>query len=147
MLNRLSSYTISDEAIKYISLFESVTGCKVKDCIIGERILFVVGEAQAGIAIGRNGSNVRKIEGLTNKNVRIIEFNPDVIQFIRNYLYPIELREIKFENRIVMLSGNDKFTNGMIIGRGGKNLEFLTSLVKRYFDIDNVKVAPKRVGY
>ena len=147
MLSRLSSYTISEDAIKLISLFESVTNCKVKDCIIGERILFVVGPAQAGIAIGKNGSNVRKIEGLTKKRVRIIEFNPDVLQFIRDYLYPIELRNIKIENGVILLTGNDKSANALIIGRGGQNLEFLTSLVKRYFNIDNIKVSAKSVNY
>lgn len=136
----MSRFTINGTAIKYISLFETLTNSKVKDCLIADKIIFIMDETEAGKAIGRNGANVKRLERLTKKRIKIIEFNSDILLFIRNILYPIELRDMKIENNIIYISGNDKSTNGHIIGRDGRNLDFLTNLVKRYFDVKGIRV-------
>ncbi len=168
MKSRLSRYTISDTAIKYISFFESATKSKVKDCLIvqngrivqplaeemsknhdqkddePERIVFVIEETQAGRAIGKHGENIKRFEQLVKKKVRVIEFNQDVRTFIRNAIYPTEVKEIVSDGKIVQITGNDKISTGHIIGRDGRNLDFLTELVKRYFDIEEIKVSANR---
>ena len=128
------------DVIKLITLFESMTGAAVKDCISNEKILFVIGENEMGKAIGKNGSNIKRIENALKKKVKLAEFSNDIAEFIRNMTYPAQITEIKQENGTIIIHGNDANSKGMIIGRDRQNLNHLTDIVKRYFDIKEIKV-------
>ena len=45
--------------MKYMSLFESITRVKLKDCIADDKLTFIVEEGGIGRAIGKNGSNAK----------------------------------------------------------------------------------------
>jgi len=126
--------------MKYMSLFETLTQTKLKDCIINDKVIFIVEENQIGKAIGKKGINVKKIENILKKKIKIAEFNSNVLQFIQNFIYPLKVKDIKEENKIVTIIGPDTKTKGLLIGRDAKNLNNLKSIVKRYFDIDDIKV-------
>lgn len=126
--------------MKYISLFESLTGAKAKDCIANEHILFIVHENEMGKAIGKHGSNIKRIEGMLNKNIRLVEFSNDIVQFIQNLMYPLIAKEIKEENGIVSICCHDTKTKGMLIGRDRHNINSISDIVKRYFKVSEIKV-------
>ena len=127
--------------MKFISLFETITGAKLKDVVDEEsRLLFVVEEGEIGKAIGKNGVNVKRLENVLNKMIKIVEFNNDLLQFIRNLVYPLAAREIKEENKIVTIAGQDVKTKGLLIGRNAQNLRAYENVVKRYFEIEGIKV-------
>lgn len=127
--------------MKYMSMFEALTNSKLKDCIVNEdKIIFIVEENEIGKAIGKKGMNVRKIEGMLKKKIKIVEFNSNLLQFIKNFIYPLQLKEIKEEEKMITLIGSDLKTRGALIGREAKNLNNLKSIVKRYFDIEDIKV-------
>jgi len=126
--------------MKYISLFETLTRTQVKDCIINSQVIFIVHENQIAKAIGRNGSNVRRLEHILNRKIKIVEFNPNVLKFISNYIYPLEVKDIKEENGFITIIGQDTKTKGLLIGRDSKNLNSLKSIVNRYFNIKDIKV-------
>lgn len=127
--------------MKFISLFETITRAKLKDAVDEEsRLLFVVEEGEIGKAIGKNGMNVKRLENVLNKRIRIVEFNNDLLQFVRNLIYPLAAREIKEENKIVIIAGNDAKTKGLLIGRDAQNLRAYENVVKRYFEIEGIKV-------
>jgi len=127
--------------MKYMSLFETLTQSKLKDCIINEeKVIFIVEENQIGKAIGKSGVNVKKIENILNKKIKIAEFSSNVLQFIKNFIYPLKPRDVKEENKIITIFGADTKTKGLLIGRDAKNLNNLKSIVKRYFDIEDIKV-------
>lgn len=128
------------DLMKYIQIFESLTRAKVHDCIEGDPLIFVVEENEIGKAIGKHGSNVRRLEGLFNKKLKIVEFSADVKQFIRNFIMPLSVGEIREESGIVEISGPDTKTKGLLIGRDRKNLENLKSVVQRYFQVEDIKV-------
>ena len=45
---------LSAESIRYLTLFESITGASIKDCIVqDDKIIFVVKKGDMGIAIGK----------------------------------------------------------------------------------------------
>ena len=93
--------------IRYIALFESMTGAMVKDCIIDDelsKVTFVVKNGDMGLAIGKGGSTVTKVKRAVDKGVEIIEYNEDPAQFIRNILSPAELKSIK----VLQKEGQDK---------------------------------------
>lgn len=122
-------------------MFETLTQTKLKDCIVEEdRIIFIVEANQIGKAIGKKGVNVKKIENLLNKKIKVTEFNSNVLQFIQNFIYPLKVRDIKEEDKIITITGPDTKTRGLLIGRDAKNLNNLKSIVKRYFDVEDIKV-------
>src|SRR3989338_5999077 len=127
--------------MQYISIFESLTAANVKDCIVNEQMLFIVNENDMGKAIGKQGSNVKRIENLVKKKIRLVEFNDDVVQFVQNLIYPIKAKEIKEEIGIVNIYCNDIKSKGMLIVRDRHNINFVNGVVKRHFDVEEVKVA------
>lgn len=126
--------------MKLISLFESLTGAKVKDCINNDRALFIVEENEIGKAIGKKGANIRRLEELLKKKVKVIEYNPDVVQFIHNFLFPLKVSNIENNDGEIIITGSDTKTKGLVIGRDKQNLNNLISIVGRYFEIKDIKV-------
>jgi len=128
------------DIIQYISLFESLTGAKVKDCILNDSILFIIHENEMGKAIGKQGSNIKRVENTLKKKIKLVEFNNDIVQFVQNLIYPVKAKEIKFEEGVVYIYCNDTKSKGILIGRDRRNLNFITDVVKRYFEVGEVKV-------
>jgi len=133
--------------MRYIALFESITGATVRDCIIDEdlnQVIFVIKEGETGIAIGRRGKNIALLEGMTGKKHEIIEFSDDPAQFIKNALKPAWVKEIRITERpngkaVAVVSVDPKY-KGIAIGKNGRNAERLRFLAKRYFQIDNISI-------
>jgi len=133
--------------MRYIALFENISGASVKDCIIDEeqgRAIFIVNQVKVGVAIGKGGRNIHTLERMTGKKHEIIEYSEDPVQFIKNALKPAAVREVRVTERtdgktmaVVTVLPKDK---GVAIGKNGKNAERLRFLAKRYFDIQNVSI-------
>ncbi len=126
--------------MKYMSLFESITRAKLKDCITNDKLTFIVEEGNISKAIGKRGSNVKMLENVIKKKIRIVEFNNDVADFIKNLIYPINVEDIEEENSVVSIMVNDTKSKGILIGRDRHNLNMIKSIVKRYFKIEDIKV-------
>lgn len=128
-------------AMKFISMFESITGADLKDCFEqNDKLIFVVKEGEIGKAIGKKGANTRKLERILRKKIRIIEFDPDLIKFIQNVVFPLKVKEIKMEDDIATIVPPDTQTRGYLIGKGAVNLRNTEAVVKRYFDLKEIKV-------
>ena len=142
-----SGIRLTGREMRFISLFEGITGASVKDCIVNEeenRVIFVVKEGQIGMAIGKGGRNIRTLERMTDKKHEIIEYSEEPVRFIKNALKPAAVREVRITERpngnamaVVAVNPKDK---GIAIGKNGKNAERLRFLVKRYFQIENVSI-------
>jgi N utilization substance protein A len=124
----------------YMSLFETLTQTKLKDCITGEKLIFIVEEGQIGKAIGKKGINVKKLEQALNKRIRIAEYSSDVLQFVKNLIYPLQVKDIRKEDNCIMVCADNTNTRSLLIGRERKNVNELKGIVKRYFNIDDIKV-------
>jgi len=138
---------LTSKEMRYIALFESITGASVKDCILDEeanRAIFIVKEGDVGMAIGKGGKNIHLLERMTNKRHEIIEHSDDPGQFIRNALKPALITEIRITKKpdgksiaVVLVNPKDK---GVAIGKNGRNAERIRFLAKRYFQIENVSI-------
>lgn len=132
---------ILDAAVmSYISLFESLTGAKVKDCISDGELTIIVERGNMGLAIGRNGSNLKRAESALKKKINLIEFSEDVVQFTRNVIYPIRMVEIEKQDRLINIKGRDKKTKGLLIGRDRANLKRTLSIIRRFFDVEDIRI-------
>ena len=131
--------------IRYIALFENMTGAIVKDCIIDDengKVTFVVKNGDMGLAIGKKGSTVSKVQRAVDKGVEIIELSDDPIQFIKNILSPAELQSIKVLQResgekIATVTA-DNTNKRIAIGKNGINIERAKLLAKRQHNISNI---------
>lgn len=133
--------------MRYIALFQSITGATVKDCIVDDdlnRIIFVVKEGNIGMAIGKKGKNIHTLEKMTGKKHEVIEHSENPAQFIKNALKPAKVDEVRITERmdgktIAVISVNPK-DKGVAIGKNGRNAERIRFLAKRYFQIQNVSI-------
>lgn len=127
--------------IKSISLFENITHSSVKDCFEQQdRLVFIVNPGEIGKAIGKEGANIRRISALLKKKIKIIEFSPELIEFVKNTIMPLKAEDITESEGIVTITPPDTETRGMLIGRGAATLRGFEEAVKRYFDIKEIKV-------
>jgi N utilization substance protein A len=133
--------------MRYIALFQSITGATVKDCIVDpelNRIIFVVKEGSIGMAIGKGGKNIHLLEKMTGKKHEVIEHSDNPAQFIKNALKPAKVDEVRITERmdgktIAVISVNPR-DKGVAIGKNGRNAERIRFLAKRYFQIQNVSI-------
>ena len=134
---------LSAESIRYLTLFESLTGASVKDCIVqDDKVIFVVKKGDMGIAIGRGGINVERARELIGKKIEIIEHSDDPAEFIANIFKPIDVKVRIVERggkRIAQISVSPQY-RGLVIGKGGKNINKAKELARRHHDIDDIVV-------
>ena len=129
------------DMIKCMNFFENVTHARVKDAFYLKEILtFVVFEGDMFKALGKNLTNLHKVEQALQKKVKIVEFNSDIIKFVTNLLYPYKVSEIRQDGKIIIISDQDTKTKGLIIGAKAQNLRAYEGIVKKYFDIEEMKV-------
>lgn len=128
------------ESMELMAFFEASTGAKVKDCISNEKLIFIIEESEMGRAIGRNGANIKKMERMLKKKIKLAEFSSDVLQFVRNLAYPVEVPDVRIEGGIVTIHGKDTATRAKLIGRERHNINNLTGIVRRYFDVKEIRV-------
>jgi len=128
-------------AMKFMSLFETITKAKLKDCIIKESlVLFVVQPNEVGRAVGPKGANVKKLERILKKKVKIIEFAAEPVNFIKNLIHPLQVKEINEEDGVYTLTPLDLKTRGLLIGRNAAHLRSYEEIMKRYFPVKELKV-------
>jgi len=128
-------------AMKFMSLFESITRSKLKDCIIKDTVvLFIVHPNEIGKAVGAKGVNVRKLERILKKKIKIVEFSPEPVNFIKNLVHPLQVKEITEDEGVYTLAPVDLKTRGMLIGRNASNLRAYEEIVRRYFPVKELKV-------
>ena len=126
------------KTIGFISTFENITKNSVLDCIFDEKSLyFLVEPGKAGTSIGKNGKNIKKLQRIFNKNIRIFEYNEDSKKFIKNMIPEAETIEIKDGKAFVTL---DSQTKGKVIGRNGYNINKTREILKRNSKINKLEI-------
>ena len=136
---------LSTNEIRYIALFESMTGAMVKDCLVDDengKLTFLVKKGDMGLAIGKRGSTVAKVQKTVDKGVEVIEHSDDPVEFITNLMAPAKIRSIRIlqkENgeKIATLETDSK-NKRTAIGKAGQNIEKARLLAKRQHNINNI---------
>ena len=141
------SIKLTTDQMRLISLFQNVTKATARDCLedeIQNKIIFVVHEGNMGLAIGKNGSNIKALSNILKRNIELVEFFDDPSKFLKHVFNSKFINEIKLTEKvdgssqaIVLVDASKK---GLVVGREGRNAERARLLAKRYFDISSVLI-------
>jgi N utilization substance protein A len=135
---------LTTEGIRYIALFESLTGAIARDCIVDEendRIIFVVKNGDMGLAIGKNGNNINRVKKSIGKHIEIVEHSDDLNEFVANALQPVAVKKVQVVSKdykrmaYVEVMSKDK---GLAIGKNGRNIQKAKVLVQRHYGLEDV---------
>lgn len=131
------------EMLRTINMFESVTGVDALDCLIKEEeAYFVVPEGKAGMAIGKGGKVVQKLQNKLDKDVKIYEYSDNIGKFLNN-IVPADIRGVDIEDqessKEVEISVSQE-NKGRVVGRNGEKIESIRQILARTHDVDEVTV-------
>lgn len=132
-----------EETLKKMSLFESITRAKLKDFFddpVQERLVFIVQQGELWKALGKKSSNVKRLENAFKRKIKIVEYNPDLVTFIKNMAHPLKIHDVTEEDGIVVIRHDDVQTKGLLIGKNARNLRNMETNVRRYFEVKEIKV-------
>ncbi len=140
----MSEVKLSTEGIRYIALFESLTGARARDCYEdtdNNRLIFVVKSGDMGLAIGKGGDRINRVKKAIGKHIEIIEHSEDPAEFVKNAFHPVSIKNVniavKENKRIAYVEVHTK-EKGLAIGRDGKNIEKVKNLSLRHHNIEDV---------
>ena len=132
------------EEMRYITLFQDITGVTPRDCVIVEElgvVIFIVDSDKIGQAIGRKGINTKYLSKLMNREIEIIGWADNLEGFVKSIFMParvyrVQLIESNLRKTVyVYVDSKDK---GIAIGKNGRNVAKARLLLKRYYLIDSV---------
>lgn len=126
---------LNQETMGLSSLMERITKAKVKDCFTAEEgtIYFVVAPGELGKAIGKGASNIKRLQHELQRKIRVIEYSDNVVEFVKNIIYPLRVQSVKEEQDTVVIQETNKKAKSLLIGRQGRNLKLINRAVKRFF--------------
>ncbi len=135
----------NEKTLRYVSLFEDVTGTKVVDCIdIPEKVIFLVKQGQIEQAIGKGGKNVTNVSNKIDRNVHVIEYCDDPETLLKNIFYSYGVKDIDIKEKNDVLHGTVEVkpeNKARAIGKKGRNLSIARMIMMRHSDISSVSVA------
>jgi N utilization substance protein A len=130
--------TFDTEAIKTISLFQSITGGNVKDYAeTEEEMYFVVSEGEYGLAVGKDGSKIKHAENVFKKAIKIFEYSPNLEQFVKNLVPEAQNISIKDTSIRVRVKPGDR---AKVIGKGGARVKVMGTFLERLHEIKDFKI-------
>ncbi|MBN1644762.1 NusA-like transcription termination signal-binding factor [Candidatus Woesearchaeota archaeon] len=140
----MSKIIYDSTSMKIMSSFEMITKSRLKDLVVGDEVLlFIVNPGEIGRAVGAKGVNVKKLERIFKKKIKIVEFASELVSFIKNLAYPLKVADIIEEDGIFTIIPVDSKTRSILIGKNACNLRFNESVIKRYFPIKELRVGKK----
>lgn len=128
---------LDQDSMELSSFLERLTGARVKDCFkdaAGETLCFIVATGDLGKAIGKGGSQIKKVQQELGKRIKVIEYQENIIDFVKNIIYPLTVAEITEEGSFLVIKDPSTRTKSLLIGRDGRNLLLINRAVKRFFN-------------
>lgn len=130
---------LGNEETRKLLFFQQVTGASARDFIDdGERFVFIVAKGELGAAVGRKGANIAMLEKLLKRKITVIEHSDDAVKFAGNIFFPAKMNAIVAGDKLtVKVDENDR---KYVIGKGGSKIKLARTLLKRHFNINEIKV-------
>jgi len=140
-MNLTMHRTLGFKERRYVEELRILTKSTAIDCIIDDqfgRVIYVIKKGDMGIAIGKRGDNIKKMQRVLGKRIEMVEEAPEPASFITHILKPVEVGGLRKDETtgkydIIIRKKGDL---GIAIGKGGANIEKARLLSKRFFGID-----------
>ena len=140
----MATIKLGGDEMRYIALFESMTGARALDCLIekeGAKLTFVVRREDMGLSIGRGGSRIMQMKRVFGKSIEIVQHSDDPAEFLKNLLAPAKVKRIDFAEeggkRVARVEVEQQ-DRGLAIGKGGERIRRAKALVLRHHGIHDI---------
>lgn len=128
---------LNQDNFGFSSIFEKITGVHVKDSFKSDQVIyFVVSKKDVGRAVGKGGSNIKRLEKEFKSKIRIIGFLENPVEFIKNIIAPLQVESIEETETDILIKDSRRKTKSLLIGREGKQLQLINRAFKRFFQKD-----------
>ena len=136
--------TISNAEFEAMGMLEKSTGALATDAVFTDSaIIFVVKQGDLGRVIGKKGMNIERLKRLFARDVQVVESAPELKHFVSNLFAPAQVQEVKQnssgEKKVLMVKVDAK-SKGLAIGTRGEKINRARLMLKRHYDIDEVKI-------
>lgn len=136
----LAKIKYDNQLMKLMYFFESVTHSKLKDCFIDSKgVLNFIVDDNIAKAVGKKGATAKKIESALKRKIKITAFSDNIQEFIHSLLMPLKVKSVEVNGGILTITPEPE-SRGYIIGRAAQNLRNYEGIVKRYFDVKEIRV-------
>ena len=142
--------TIDMQLMRYLNLFAKVTKVPTTKCFVyNNQIVFVISKGQVSMAIGRGAENIRKLNGILGKKIKVVAMpvisddlgkdNDEMGKFIGAVVSPVEFNKVEIkENSMVINAGRQ--SKATLIGRGRQREKELSEVLKNFFNITKLRI-------
>jgi len=140
----LEKIRLGSDEIGYMTVFESITKAGVLDCILeGNTLHFLIREGDMGLAIGKGGENIKRVQKAAKRGVRVIEYSKNPEEFIKNLFSPVEVKQVKLtekNNKKHAEATVGKYDKRDALGGGGHKIKVAKKLANRHHNISGIQV-------
>ena len=126
---------------RYIEELRILTKAIAQDCVIDDRfdrVIYVIRPGDMGLAIGKKGDNIKRLQSVLGKRIEMVEFAEPADAFIANIFKPAEVVSVEHppENGPLNVYVRQRNDLGIAIGKAGCNIEKARILVRRFHGLD-----------
>ena len=125
--------------IMYLNLFSKMTRVNTRYCFMyNDAIIFAVPKNLVSKSIGENGKNVKKLNEVLRKKIKIIPTPLGIHHakdFIRAVISPNSFKDLQItENEVIINAGSQN--KAALIGRNRRRMMELQIIIKDFFKRD-----------
>lgn len=131
--------TLDMRDLRYLNLFEKVTGIRTHYCFeYNNAVIFCVPRELVSRAIGPDVRNLRRISEIIKKRVKVIPIPKapqDIRRFIELIVSPVTFKDLEVsEDEIILNAGSQ--SKAALIGRDKRRLIEMQKITKDFFKKD-----------
>lgn len=140
----MGTIKITGEEIRLLNIFRLLTGVTPKDCVIEQSAVgFLIDKEDMGLAIGKNGQNIKKVKEKLLKDVFLIHDSPNIQNFIQNLFYPVQVKSVKVsegaDGKIVTVEVQRKDYKN-VVGERGERIKIAKTMAHKNFKINDINI-------
>ncbi|MEM1689655.1 MAG: NusA-like transcription termination signal-binding factor [Candidatus Hadarchaeales archaeon] len=139
---------LTSEELKYMGLFERITGAAAKDCVIDDvsqsLVTFVVDRDKISEAIGKRGSKIKLLGKMLGKDVEVVAFSEDQVEMVKNALAPAKVQEVQIvekNGKTIAIVYIDLENRNKAVGKGGRRIRNAKKIVRRHCGIEDIVIS------